>query len=514
MTYLGVYSNTVATTNVGTELELKKNPKTKKNELSVKSTAVQDRHSFSTGSLEGANLNVAKIRVVSTLPDKEVDAKIRGKAYVGFILTEVQETHNEKVELVPLPGDTYASYFYGASPRQFNFNGVLLNTEQDKWRDSFEQLYEKYLRGSASSRNFNIVQIRYGGRIVSGWLLNMSQQQSSQSDLYAQFSFSVLVSRIDMLNKSKDNYVDYLVDQADAFKASDLSKDYAILDNSNYNSMVNPIRTGTIVPPKRPRRSGGRRRGNNGCYFTNMEGDAGNDNLNGSATISDHINDSSTCTVFDAIQNQRDKIANIAKELNDKIAKGNISEAEVDRLAKAKEDMIKNLNKKLKDPVVIRSAQRDSDAAELYKYNQSVDESKRVDSVHKIPYRKEQTDSLKGGHGFSNSRTEVLGKDGNVVGYTERELAKSNKGDIVIRTTARSTFKDVSNERMSEIESGKGEPPTTEEEKNEGVQAAMAVNAAREQVKKNKAKAAADREKKDQSDANAKAKKTRTRTKQ
>ena len=135
---------------------------------------------------------------------------MQGKAYVGFILTGVQESHNEKLEVINLPGDTFASYFYGAAPRQFNFSGILLNTDQDQWRDSFEELYEKYLRGSVSSRNFSIVQISYNGRIVSGWLTNLSQQLNSENDYYATFNFSIMVSRIDTVGGSK-NFSDYLV---------------------------------------------------------------------------------------------------------------------------------------------------------------------------------------------------------------------------------------------------------------------------------------------------------------
>lgn len=328
MSYTGVYSEVSATTRIGTEIAV--DPKTKK--LVPTTKGVSDRHVFSNTSLEESNLNIAKIRIVSTIPDKPVADNIASKAYVGFILTEVQESHNEKMELVPLPGDSFASYFYGGSPRQFNFSGVLLNTEQDKWRDSFEQLYEQHLRGSVSSRNFNIVQVRYGGRIVSGWMTSMSQQQSSQSDLYVQFSFSVLVSRIDMVGGSKNVYETYMVKQHDTFAAADLSTDYAILNPTNYNAMVDPIRTGAVVAPKRPKR-GGRKRSNPDCAFTKPKGDTGDSNDNGGITISLDILDSQRCTVFTALANYDQKTTDILKKLEklQKNVKG----------GKAEEDQIK-----------------------------------------------------------------------------------------------------------------------------------------------------------------------------
>jgi hypothetical protein len=306
--YLGVYSDTVATTRVGAALEKVDNTHLLSRSGEGPTT---DRHTFSNRTLAESELNVAKIRLVSTISKKAVDADMKGKAYVGFILTEVQESHNEKVELVSLPGDSFASYFYGGSPRQFNFSGVLLNTEQDKWRDSFEVLYEKYLRGSKSSRNFNIVQIRYGRRIVSGWLVSMSQQQSSQSDLYAQFAFSVLVSRIDMVGGTQD-FKSYLIDEASAFDKANISTDYQVLDANNYNAMMDPIRTGTVIPPKRPRGGGGRK-GNGSCFFKEPKTSTGVDNP-GLATISDHINDADGCTVFGALKHLDAKIANQAKK--------------------------------------------------------------------------------------------------------------------------------------------------------------------------------------------------------
>lgn len=312
--YLGVYSDTVATTRVGAALEKVDNTHL----LSSSGDGpITDRHTFSTETLADSELNVAKIRLVSTISKKAVDKEMDGKAYVGFILTEVQESHNEKVELVSLPGDSFASYFYGGSPRQFNFSGVLLNTEQDKWRDSFEVLYEKYLRGSKSSRNFNIVQIRYGRRIVSGWLVSMSQQQSSQSDLYAQFAFSVLVSRIDMVGGTQD-FKSYLINEASAFDKANISTDYQVLDANNYNAMLDPIRTGTVIPPKRPRGGGGRK-GNGSCFFKEPKTSTGAAN-SGFVTISDHINDADGCTVFGALKNLDAKIADQAKKAQ-KLAK-------------------------------------------------------------------------------------------------------------------------------------------------------------------------------------------------
>ena len=326
--YAGVYSSTGAGTRVGTKLSILDNKINK-----VTSTKDNPRQYVTKKTLQDSELNVAKIRLVSTLPGKEVAKEVKDKAYVGFILTGVQETHSEKLEIVPLPGDSFASYFYGASPRQFGFSGILLNTEQDQWRDTFEQIYEKYLRGSVSSRDFSIVQVSYNGRIVSGWLTNLSQQMNGDNDLMASFSFSVLVSRVDMVGGTK-NFTDYMVTlpaTGGEFAQASLDADYAVLDPSNYNGMIDPIRTGMVIPPKRPRKS--RKKRSPSCYFPALTDENSQKINTGAATNNTHINDATVCTVTERIEGSQKAIKDAlakAKELADKAK----TRADLDEAAK------------------------------------------------------------------------------------------------------------------------------------------------------------------------------------
>lgn len=321
--YVGVYSDVGAGTRVGTEVSKEVGPGVGNN-LIVDDSKTKGRQYqvISKSTLEDADLNVAKIRLVTTLPGKEIPEEMRGKAYVGFILTGVQESHNEKVEVINLPGDTFASYFYGAAPRQFNFSGILLNTDQDQWRDAFEEVYEKYLRGSVSSRNFSIVQVSYNGRVVSGWLTNLSQQLDSSNDHYSSFSFSVLVSRIDMVGGSK-KFSDYLVTLAEDggdFAGANIDSDYAVLDPSNFNGMIDPIRTGMVIPPKRPHKARGKKKVTQNCWFPAEKTEGGKATNTGAATANNHINDASKCSVIEAIEGTNKKIQEELKKARDAVA--------------------------------------------------------------------------------------------------------------------------------------------------------------------------------------------------
>ena len=160
--------------------------------------------------LRNLNLpNAAKIRVAPITDSPPGD--LPKTPYLGFLLVSVEETRQEKAEIVPLPGDSFAAFFYGELPKSYAFSGILLNTSQDQWRDAFEQFYEQYLRASKNSVHGTIVQVKYGNRVVSGWLMSMNQRLSGDSDLYTQFSFTLLVRKIDYIGAGEDNlYNKYL----------------------------------------------------------------------------------------------------------------------------------------------------------------------------------------------------------------------------------------------------------------------------------------------------------------
>ena len=322
--YTGVYSDKGIGTSIGTNVK-----GDSKGNIAIKDNSTKRQFTVSTKALKDAKLNVAKLRLVSTVPNKGVDKDVEGKAFIGFILSSVQESHSEKLEIVPLPGDSYASYFYGGNPRQFTFSGTLLNTDQDKWRDSFELMYEKYLRGSASSRNFNIVQVSYDTRVVSGWLTSLSQQLDGSNDRFSMFSFTLLVSRIDMLGGNKQ-FKDYLLDVQEngPFSGVNLESDYAVLDPSNLNAMIDPIRTGMVIPPKRPHRAPGKRKGKQvNCWFEAPATDAGKPTNPGSQVGNSHINDSYKCTVIENVVESTQKIEEITDEANRLAEKGDLSQA-------------------------------------------------------------------------------------------------------------------------------------------------------------------------------------------
>jgi len=146
--YHGVYSSTGAT-RFKSSKEVQLDPATGLLKPTGNPVSVRDR-SFSTvtangtrkaltvAELNGLEVNMAQLRLVPLSTTNNVPTKLKDKAYVGFILTNLSESSSEKVEVVSLPGDSFTTYFFGRSPRTYSIQGILLNTYEDKWRDTFE----------------------------------------------------------------------------------------------------------------------------------------------------------------------------------------------------------------------------------------------------------------------------------------------------------------------------------------------------------------------------------------
>ena len=318
--YLGVYNEKEVMTHRGIAMEKTVETGTQQKNL-LKFKDLKDkrlRPLLSQDTLKDADINVAQIRMVSTINKAPNGKNIFNNSFVGFILTGVTETHSEKVEIIPLPGDTFASYFFGAQPRQYSFQGILLNTEQDKWRDAFEELYNEYLRGTASARNFSIVQVSYDNRVVSGWLTSFSQQVNSNSDLYSSFNFTMLVSRSDIFGGSKKLYENYLaklngnLEQA----AKLLNSDYSVLNKDNIDGVIKKVNTAFVSAPPAPKRGKGKRRRADGCGGVKRNTTASTNTQQANVTQSNALSDAAKCSTIETVDAANANIEELKRDLN------------------------------------------------------------------------------------------------------------------------------------------------------------------------------------------------------
>jgi len=121
-----------------------------------------------------------------------------GLGYIDFLLQTAQESYQEKVQIVDVLSDNYVSYFFGAQPSVFQYTGVLMNTRQDDWRAAFTILYNDVLRGTELARRQVVATLAYDDMAVTGSLIGMTQTLTAEMQTAAQFTFSMLVQRIDV----------------------------------------------------------------------------------------------------------------------------------------------------------------------------------------------------------------------------------------------------------------------------------------------------------------------------
>lgn len=203
--------------------------------------------------------NVARIYLTGISPGEGMAASDLGypshieggrtlfeKGYIGFILNQVTEAHEEKSQILSLNGDSVAAYFLGQNPVIYRFSGYLLNTVQDPWRTQFSELYQYVFRGSRVAASRRMVQIAYDDKIVTGSMLGLSQSLDATTQMASQFNFNLLVKHILQTSTPSKNV------DASAYRGN--TKGFDQITVVNPQTLLDLSNTSSVVPPPRPKR--------------------------------------------------------------------------------------------------------------------------------------------------------------------------------------------------------------------------------------------------------------------
>ena len=125
-----------------------------------------------------------------------------GMGYIDFLLQNVNETFNEKMQVVDAVGDNFIAYYLGHNPPVFQYSGTLMNSYQDDWRSAFTIIYNDLLRGTMLARRKLVAVLAYDDKMITGSLNNLSQVLTADFELMASFNFSMLVKRYDFSSRS------------------------------------------------------------------------------------------------------------------------------------------------------------------------------------------------------------------------------------------------------------------------------------------------------------------------
>jgi hypothetical protein len=114
-----------------------------------------------------------------------------GAGFSEFLLTNVQVTYNEKVQIVPTFGDSEVVYYFGKAPVIFQLGGMLIDDVDNQWFTMFIETYANIIRGSELARNHELLEITLPNMVIVGSVMSLSHQQDASRDTDIPFTMTV-----------------------------------------------------------------------------------------------------------------------------------------------------------------------------------------------------------------------------------------------------------------------------------------------------------------------------------
>lgn len=116
--------------------------------------------------------------------------------YDKFLLTGVQASMDEKVQVMEVFGDNEVAYYFGRAPMMFNISGMLIDSPDNSWFTDWLEVYAGALRGSQLAKNFELLKLVLPNMTLIGSMVNFGWEQNSQNDVAIPFRFQFLVKNL------------------------------------------------------------------------------------------------------------------------------------------------------------------------------------------------------------------------------------------------------------------------------------------------------------------------------
>lgn len=113
----------------------------------------------------------------------------------NFSLLSVAESSDEILKVNINFGSHWNAFFFGQQPKVYRFTGFFLDSREYPYYQEFMVAYDNYLSGRKLIENKMMTKFVYDGRIVDGYMINLSVNSNAESPFIKQFQFSVLVRR-------------------------------------------------------------------------------------------------------------------------------------------------------------------------------------------------------------------------------------------------------------------------------------------------------------------------------
>lgn len=126
---------------------------------------------------------------------KGPDGSSAGVSYVytNFVMQDVQETREEKVQILDTFGDPFG-FFYGQRPRYVTVSGALVDTPDFNWKSEWWWNYDNVLRGTKLVKEGARAYLSFKKTILEGYLLSSTVQQNAMAPNEARFTFTMWIT--------------------------------------------------------------------------------------------------------------------------------------------------------------------------------------------------------------------------------------------------------------------------------------------------------------------------------
>lgn len=131
--------------------------------------------------------------------------------YSNFIIQQVQDSRQEKQQILETFGDSYI-FFFGERPRVLSVSGLLINTVDFNWRTEFWHNYEHVLRGTKLVEQDARIYLHWDDIIVEGYMIEAMARDDAASPYHVAFSFQLFVTNHTYLSTVGDD--DYPITHA------------------------------------------------------------------------------------------------------------------------------------------------------------------------------------------------------------------------------------------------------------------------------------------------------------
>lgn len=140
------------------------------------------------------------------------DLSFNSSQYNQFMLTSIQESYQEKVQVMDTLGSGWSAFFFGSHPEVWSVSGLLINDLASDHVTKFRALWDEYLRGTSLAREKRKMKIHIpaAGLSILGFGISLSlSTDSQQNEVLVPFTMQFLVAGhpepIPMITSFKSN---------------------------------------------------------------------------------------------------------------------------------------------------------------------------------------------------------------------------------------------------------------------------------------------------------------------